>query len=241
VAWDITGESIVSNGIARIYSSSGAFTAIRELSLNLMIGETYKLVYDVTSAIAGNIRLNNGSVLNLPSVIGRNEFIFTSSSNGDFGIKREGVTDISIDNISLTLATPEIIPNNNEGQPITPIVEGDTFVSGTSFLNDSPWRVRLFTTGDTDSEYTFFDKSDTDIYEAAVQASDNYIIGDTGNFHKDEIKQLWNWENIKVAYKYKWWVRILGNQFRHMVFYNTALSDSKDISDATFYTNTPEP
>ena len=50
--------------------------------------------------------------------------------------------------------------NKPNGQPAFPLVDGDTFIPGSvSKFNATPCKVRLFASGDTDVEYTFFNRA----------------------------------------------------------------------------------
>lgn len=128
------------------------------------------------------------------------------------------------------------IPNNALGQAILPLQEGDTFIYGTSFMNATPWKVRLFTAGQVEDEYFFFDKSNASLWKDEVRASDNYVLTDTGLFDSSEIQQQWIYDNVMDGYKYQWWSRVNSNFTIHndLFFYGIALTGS-NICEAKKY------
>jgi len=132
------------------------------------------------------------------------------------------------------------IPNNNQGQPILSIEEGDTFIAGTPFLNATPCMVRKFTIGDTDPQYTIFDKRRTDVYPQAVRDDVWFDVLDPGLFKcPEELNQAWNYDNFLVPYKYRWWIKLVDDQYKDSILYDAALSGDA-LDEAVNYVKVPE-
>ena len=66
-----------------------------------------------------------------------------------------------------------------------------------------------------------------------------YDVADTGLWHSSELTQQFIYENIQDAEKYKWWIRLISNQYKDLFFYTTALAGG-DITKAEDYTGVPE-
>ena len=77
--WSTTGESTITNGVARIYSSAGVVTSI--LRNNILTANTeYCLEYNVSSYTTGilTIYLASGNEFTIPSSVGTHKIYFTS-------------------------------------------------------------------------------------------------------------------------------------------------------------------
>lgn len=99
--WSTTGESTITNGVARIYSSAGALSEIFILD-TVVVGKKYCLEYTVSSYTSGNLAIA-GVEETIPSSVGTHKVHFTADVLTKFSLKREGggVTDISLTFVSL--------------------------------------------------------------------------------------------------------------------------------------------
>lgn len=235
--------SFSNNRLTLFRDVAGADPAISQTTSNLVGGVLYRITLNILSAtsLLNNIGVGvvGGNILFLsPNIgtLGKKTYMFTPNVSGALTIRHggPGPSTVEVDFISATLATPDYIPNNDQGQPIVELVDGDTFISGTPFLNSTPFQLRLFTLGDTDVEYTFFDKSNPLIWKQTVRDSIYYDSGDTGLWHYTELTQQFIYDNIVDAEKYKWWIRLVLNQYKDLFFYNTALTGA-DICKAKKY------
>lgn len=108
--WTKSGASTISNGVARIYSPDGVYSAIFKSSI-ITVGRQYRIKYTIVANRSGLISSDNLDNMPLPSTVGEHSIVRTCVNTGIFQIKRNtGTTDIDIDNISirevLTTATP---------------------------------------------------------------------------------------------------------------------------------------
>ena len=101
--WSISGESTINLGVANIISTTGANTGISQ-NANLTLNSNYILKYEVVRNASGHLRTDNIDIssLVLPSDVGVHSIPFTNTLGSNINFKRSsGVTDISIDNISI--------------------------------------------------------------------------------------------------------------------------------------------
>jgi hypothetical protein len=144
-----SGTLSVTGGVLRVLN--GGFCTAYQV-VNTVIGKSYIINTNFfKSSINGILRVGitagSGTILNETlTTSGAYRFQFISTANtihislvnstsyiGDF---------CEWDNISLTLATPEIIPNTPLGLPAYPIVSGDTFIAGGGMMNLTDCLVR---------------------------------------------------------------------------------------------------
>ena len=99
--WVKDGETTISAGKCRILSTAGAYSAVQQLNV-LTIGKTYKLDIDIVSYNAGLIRVSDGTTILLENISSVNSYSVTFiATNTKVWIYRNGITDISIDNVSV--------------------------------------------------------------------------------------------------------------------------------------------
>lgn len=108
--WSTIGESTVNTGIGRILSTSGVYSEIAVSSI-LTTGKTYKIEFDVVSTNGVNIQ-DLDSFSYPTSTPGRKSVLKTNTTSVNLGFKRIGITDVSIDNISVV----EVL-NSLDGSP----------------------------------------------------------------------------------------------------------------------------
>jgi hypothetical protein len=111
--WSISGESTISNGVARIYSSVGAASQISQSILN--IGRRYRFNYTVISNPIQKLVLESANNLSLDCSIGGHTIDFTAIQTA-FTLKRAGAgisCDVSIDNVSVIEI--DTLPNFKNG------------------------------------------------------------------------------------------------------------------------------
>ena len=99
--WSTAGESTISNGVARIYSSAGVLSEIFILN-TVVVGKKYCLEYTVSSYTSGKLAIS-GVEETIPSSVGTHKVHFTAAVLTKFSLKRDGggVTDISLNYVSL--------------------------------------------------------------------------------------------------------------------------------------------
>lgn len=106
--WTITGESTISGGVARIYSSAGALSQVAQSgTARLIAGRRYRLKYDVVAiGTLGNglISLNTaGSTSLVITTTGTNfiyEYTADTTATGFLMKRNSGAIDITFDNVS---------------------------------------------------------------------------------------------------------------------------------------------
>jgi len=101
--WSVSGESTISNGVARILSTAGGVSAIFKSNI-LTFNEKYCLEYTVSNYTSGilNIVLG-GDQVSIPSSVGTHKIYFTPiSPENDLVIKRGSFEGSAICDISLT-------------------------------------------------------------------------------------------------------------------------------------------
>ena len=152
-----------------------------------------------------------------------NNTIALTVSGGVSGGYDENGSDWLIEKGRVNKSDGSIIPNNALGQAAYPIVDGDTFIGGTSFINDSDFLVRLFESGQVDIEHAFFDKSNALIWKDDVRNSIYYDASNTGLWHPSELVQSELYANIQDAYKYQFWSRVVSERFKDIFLYDAPL------------------
>jgi len=114
--WIKTGEATISGGYGNIISTTGASSELKQTILQ--IGVTYKYSVEVVSISYGGIQIFNGSTLQIATSIGTYTGTFVAT-NVQFRLIRNGVTNGSIDNISVK----EVLVNRESTATNTGIVE----------------------------------------------------------------------------------------------------------------------
>lgn len=99
--WTIQGESTITGGAGRIYSPTNIYSYLRQSGV-MVIGKRYVLEYDVVENNGGELLCGDNDTTNfeLSNQVGSYSVEFTATETF-FEIKRKGVTDITIDNMSL--------------------------------------------------------------------------------------------------------------------------------------------
>ena len=104
------GSQDLGDGVYRIYSPDGSSSGITQSSI-LTVNKYYRLTYTVDSFVSGTLGSDSGFG-NLPSTVGThniNSYVTSTTLN----IKRLGVTDIQISNVSVTEIPP--LPDLDNG------------------------------------------------------------------------------------------------------------------------------
>lgn len=101
--WLEVGESLISGGSARIYSSAGSLSSIQQNSI-LTIGKTYEVKFTVISS-SGPTLIDNSSFSWNTTTLGEKRFIYTATSDY-LMFKRSSTCDVVIDNVSVKEVTP---------------------------------------------------------------------------------------------------------------------------------------
>ena len=98
--WEFFGESELTQQGARIYSSSGVYSAVNQNNV-LIIGKQYKVTFDVISTNGANLANGGGTITYNTSTTGSKKFIITANET-IFQLKRlSGATDVTVNNISV--------------------------------------------------------------------------------------------------------------------------------------------
>ena len=138
--WVLSGDAqIIDNG-CRIYSPAGAYSAATQLSL-LTIGKTYKLSIDITENNGGLIRVSDGTTVLLDNISAVNTYTkYFTATDARIWVYRNGITDISITNISVIEITDDTnLPRiNYEGFSYQDALGSEEVVNG-GFDTDSDW------------------------------------------------------------------------------------------------------
>ena len=106
-SWTSSGQSTFSNGYATVKSTDGSYQYIIYQPSYVKAGRRYKLEYTILANRAGVIASDVVNGFTLPSTVGKQTVYFTCYLAGApevdaaLTIKRSGVTDIDITNISL--------------------------------------------------------------------------------------------------------------------------------------------
>jgi len=113
--WSVSAQSSIVGGVARIVSTDGSFQQVAQ-SKTFGIG-TYELKFDVTARTSGAVSFSfSGAGVNIGSVasaVGSYKLVFfvAAEVSSTLAFFRAGVTDISIDNVSVRL-----LPGNHATQ-----------------------------------------------------------------------------------------------------------------------------
>lgn len=97
--WLVQGESSISGGTATILSTAGAYADIQQASA-LVSGRTYRMTFDVISTNGVNLIDGPGTVVYPTSTTGSKVLTFVASGT-TLVLKRNGVTNVTIDNVSI--------------------------------------------------------------------------------------------------------------------------------------------
>jgi hypothetical protein len=138
--------------------------------------------------------------------------------------------------------TPIYIPNKPNGTPAYTLVDGDTEIKASAFLNNTPFMVDMKKDNlATIPSVAIFDKSNTAIWKDAVRTGVYYDSTNPFNWHYSELNQAFLYENIQDAHKYKIWNRINQRslQWKDFFIYDTALTGA-DICKAKDYVGVGE-
>jgi len=199
--WNKNPNWTIDNGVA--IADGTTSENINQGPDNAIIGESYIISFDIVSLSAGQFYAAYGGGNTAAfDTIGTHTDIVKAVSTTRAKIVARNFANGSVDNISVKLATPDYIPNNNEGQAILPLVEGDTFIAGSEEIgtNTTTFIERLFETGNTNPSQLIWDKSNALIWKQVVRDSDFYDAVNTGDWHNSELNQAYIDENVEVAY-----------------------------------------
>ena len=101
--WVKVSESTISGGTGNIISTAGVDSSIYQDILT--IGKNYKLEFDIVSIVSGSLKLENGSSDLIFTEVGSQSVVITSEITLLQFKRSAGVTDISIDNVSVKEVT----------------------------------------------------------------------------------------------------------------------------------------
>lgn len=111
VNWTLGGEAEITVEGARIYSSSGGQSYVKQSVLTNT--KIYKLTYEIINSTQGSLKLINVNGLSdfpITSTVGTHTAYFTANNNEFFIYRNSGVTDVTIDNVSVKEVTRDNVP-----------------------------------------------------------------------------------------------------------------------------------
>lgn len=98
--WSVAGESTISGGVARLYSSTGALSYINWISPIKTIGKWYKLVFDIVGTSSGSwVVGNSGTEYQFSGALTGTKTIYFQAIETSFFLKRQIACDVTLDNI----------------------------------------------------------------------------------------------------------------------------------------------
>ena len=98
--WTKTAQVTIGGGVCNIKSTDGSAQNILRGGL-LTIGRVYALYYDIIANRGGAIGTDQMGGITLNSVVGTGKAAYFKCTSATFNIKRAGITDIDIDNVSI--------------------------------------------------------------------------------------------------------------------------------------------
>ena len=106
--WSFYGEAELTAQGARIYSSSGSYSSVRQSNDVLTIGNKYKITFNVISTNGTNLA-NNGSTITYDTSTTGNKTFYITASEVELEFKRAApiATDVTISNISVIEITDD--------------------------------------------------------------------------------------------------------------------------------------
>ena len=96
--WSKSTQVTIENGVANIISNDGSFQVLVQNNITT-IGKSYVLTYTIVSNNDGGLKLGNIGEIN--SAIGTHSFYFVATETPINIARNSGITDISIDNVSV--------------------------------------------------------------------------------------------------------------------------------------------
>jgi len=109
--WAVTGESTVSGGMGRIFSSTGSGSVIQTTTPILQTGKVYLAQFNTVQSVTGSLKESTAGTT-LISTEGVNSTLFTAAGNGGFAFSRvSGPTDVSVDSVSIKEVSPVWVPH----------------------------------------------------------------------------------------------------------------------------------
>ena len=121
---DSNATSAIANGYLKL-KTSGIFTQASQ-NMSLVVGNTYKLTYEILSSDGGNLGLINSNNITtlIPSSVGFHTIYF-QPNNGTFALKRySGALDVQIDNVSVKEVSGFSAPSVDSTLGAFKLVEG---------------------------------------------------------------------------------------------------------------------
>ena len=136
-SWNKSTQVTIENGVANIISNDGSFQYFGQSNVTT-IGKSYLLRYTIVSNNNGDLRFGNFGGIN--SSIGSHSFYFVADETSCNIARNSGITDISIDNVSVKEATIDNLPRVD-------------YTDGTSSLLVEPLRTNLVTYSEDFSQW----------------------------------------------------------------------------------------
>ena len=106
--WDFVGEAELTAQGARVYSSTGSYSSVRQSSDVLTIGNKYKITFNVISTNGTSLANGNSNITYDTSTTGNKTFYITASEVGLIFKRAAAITtDVTITNISVIEITDD--------------------------------------------------------------------------------------------------------------------------------------
>jgi hypothetical protein len=140
--WTIVGASTISGGVANILSTDGSLSSIT-IACSKVIGKVYQLEFDFIGTSSGNLQVSNTASVEYTfpnGSSGHAKVLITGGEAGALTFKRNGVCNITIDNVSLR----EVLIND---------LTQTTALSQPYSVKIAPNEVNAFVNGNGESKY----------------------------------------------------------------------------------------
>ena len=165
--WNFVGESELTSEGIRIYSSTGSLSQVSQSNV-MTVGKQYKLQYEVISTNGINLRDSSDSIVYDTSTLGQKTKYFESIGTS-LEFKRNGVTDVTITNISVK----EVLGDK-------PRIDYTDSLTSPSFLLE-PQSTNLITYSEDFSQWASSNLTLTSSQSSAITASnDAWLFTATG-------------------------------------------------------------
>lgn len=98
--WSVSGESTINTGAGRVYSSAGAYSEFHQLSV-FTVSAQYLVTYTVVSTNGASVANLAGNIVWQTTTTGTKKQVITATETGLYFKRVSGVTDVTIDDISV--------------------------------------------------------------------------------------------------------------------------------------------
>lgn len=199
---------------------------IESYSGNQLLSISGNSIISSGSGYIFDLKLSDGTYIPLPhlkyDISGNNNDII-SLTNIDTDYVVNG--SLHLINYGCIKRGDTYIPNNINAIPIDILLPDDILINGSTFINQTPFKLKLFESPQINYAYSFFDKSDNTIWGDNVRLADTYDSNNSGVLDFTELIPQYGYNNIIPPYKYRFWSRIIDNGYEDILLYNINLSN----------------